>query len=180
MAVDPCRLLKPAAGQELHHPCIHPSIPQLQAPLNGQARPQSMPAASLSLDGEPLKGLVRIHDIPAQRGFGEEAPSDEDEDAPAGSAGSRLSDQLRSYYSKHLDPTKYRMSRIWERCRQSKRRRTHSIKSLRRALKRRSARSRAWAIPASPTLKPKVSTRLKAIDGLNHSSAVTFVVDDAS
>ena len=39
-------------------------------------------------------------------GFGEEPPSHDDEDAPAAAAGSRLSDQLKSYYAKHLDPTK--------------------------------------------------------------------------
>jgi hypothetical protein len=47
-----------------------------------------------------------VHDIPAQRGFGEEPTGQDDEDGPAAAVGSRLSDQLRSYYAKHLDPAK--------------------------------------------------------------------------
>jgi len=53
-----------------------------------------------------MGGLIRVHDIPAQRGFGEERSGQEDEDASATAGGSRLSEQLRSYYAKHLDPAK--------------------------------------------------------------------------
>jgi predicted ATP-dependent endonuclease of OLD family len=150
---------------------------QLHAPLNGRARPQSLPTVSLSLEGEPLKGLVRIHDIPAQRGFGEETPRDDDEDAPAGSPGSRLSDQLRSYYSKHLDPTKGPDIRDLGAL--------QAIEAAQDAFDQKLTESFAAAFsevegmgyPGVTDPKPKVSTRLKAIDGLNHSSAVTFVLD---
>ncbi len=150
---------------------------QIQQPLNGSARPQLLPVASLSLEGEPLNGLVRIHEIPAQRGFGEEAARDDDHDSPIGSPSSRLSDQLRSYYSKHLDPSK-----------------TPDVKDL-GALQAIEAAQDAFdqkltesfevafnevegvGYPGATDPKPRVSTRLKAIDGLNHSTAVTFVVD---
>ncbi len=151
---------------------------QLRAPLNGQARPQSLPAASLSLEGEPLKGLVRIHDIPAQRGFGEgEAPNSDDEDAPAGAPGSRLSDQLRSYYSKHLDPTKGPDVKDLGALQAIEAAQDAFDQKLTESFQVAFSEVESMGYPGVTDPKPKVSTRLKAIDGLNHSAAVTFVVD---
>jgi hypothetical protein len=63
---------------------------KLAAPANSQARPQALPPASLPIDGDPLSGLIRVHDIPAQRGFGEEPSGQDDDDAPVAVARSRL------------------------------------------------------------------------------------------
>ena len=153
---------------------------QINAPLNGQARPQSLPAASLSLEGEPLKGLLRIHDIPAQRGFGEESPRDEDEEAPAGSPGSRLSDQLRSYYSKHLDPTKGPNAKDLGALQVIEAAQDAFDQKLTESFEPAFREVEGMGYPGVTDPKPKVSTRLKAIDGLNHPSAVTFVVDATS
>ncbi|BBK29665.1 hypothetical protein STHU_02990 [Allostella humosa] len=152
---------------------------QLRSPLNGQARPQLLPAASLSLEGEPFKGLVRIHDIPAQRGFGEEAPRDEDEDAPAGAPGSRLSSQLRSYYSKHLDPSKGPDVKDLGALQAIEAAQDAFDLKLTESFEAAFSEVEGMGYPGVTDPKPKVSTRLKAIDGLNHSSAVTFVVDVA-
>lgn len=148
-------------------------------PVSGQAALQDLPLNCLPYEGEPLKGLIRIHDIPAQRGFGEEAPGEEDDDAPAGSPGSKLSDQLRSYYSKHLDPAKGPDANDLGAL--------QAIEAAQDAFDQKLTESFAAAFseveemgyPGVTDPKPKVSTRLKAIDGLNHSSAVTFVVDVA-
>lgn len=150
---------------------------KLAAPLKSQAQPQTLTAASLPIEGDPLKGLVRVHDIPAQRGFGEEAVKEEDDDVPAGSPGSRLSDQLRSYYSKHLDPTKGPDPKDLGAL--------QAIEAAQDAFDQRLTESFAAAFkevesmgyPGVTDPRPKVSTRLKAIDGLNHAAAVTFVVD---
>lgn len=150
---------------------------KLQTPLNGQARPQLLPAASLCLEGQPLNGLVCIHDIPAQRGFGEEAPSDGDEDAPAGSQGSRLSDQLRSYYSKHLDPTKGPDTNDLGALQAIEAAQDAFDQKLTESFEAAFSEVEGMGYPGVTDPKPKVSTRLKAIDGLNHPSAVTFVVD---
>lgn len=136
-----------------------------------------MPAASIALDGEPLSGLIKVHDIPAQRGFGEEAVRDDDDEAPAGSPGSRLSDQLRSYYSKHLDPTKGPDAKDLGAL--------QAIEAAQDAFDQRLTESfeaaflevEGMGYPGVTDPRPRVSTRLKAIDGLNHASAVTFLVD---
>ena len=42
----------------------------LVPPKDGVARPQSLPSESEPIDGDPFKGLIRIDEISAQRGFG--------------------------------------------------------------------------------------------------------------
>jgi predicted ATP-dependent endonuclease of OLD family len=75
------------------------------APEKSQARPQALGDDALPIEGDVLSGLIRVNEIPAQRGFGEAQPSDRDEDVPVRMGSTRLSDQLRAYYAKHLDPT---------------------------------------------------------------------------
>ena len=153
---------------------------KLAVPVRSQAQPQALTAASLPIEGDPLKGLVRVHDIPAQRGFGEESAKEDDEETPAGSPGSRLSDQLRSYYAKHLDPTKGPDPKDLGAL--------QAIEAAQDAFDQRLTESFMAAFreveemgyPGVTDPRPKVSTRLKAIDGLNHAAAVTFVVDVTS
>jgi len=150
---------------------------RLAEPQNSQAKPQALPNSSLPIEGDPLRGLIRVHDIPAQRGFGEESSKDDDDDAPAGAPGTRLSEQLRSYYSKHLDPTKGPDVKDLGAL--------QAIEAAQDAFDQRLTESFAAAFeevegmgyPGVTDPRPKVSTRLKAIDGLNHSASVTFVVD---
>ncbi|MGY8684739.1 AAA family ATPase [Bradyrhizobium sp. UFLA05-153] len=153
---------------------------QLKPPVKSQAQLQPLTASSLPIDGDPLKGLVRVHDIPAQRGFGEEIAKDDDEGASSGPAGSRLSDQLRSYYSKHLDPAKGPDAKDLGAL--------EAIEAAQDAFDQRLTESFAEAFqevedmgyPGVSDPRPKVSPRLKAIDGLNHAAAVTFMVDVTS
>ena len=73
---------------------------QCQDPVQGIARPQSLPPASDPLDRDPFNGLIKIDVITAQRGFSD--PKTEDESS---SGFARLSTQLRRYFSKHLNPS---------------------------------------------------------------------------
>jgi predicted ATP-dependent endonuclease of OLD family len=78
-----------------------------QSPIGGVARPQDLPGLSEPLEGDPFKGLIKIDEIGAQRGFGESKGNLnklEDNDSARASGSRRLSDQLRAYYEKHLDP----------------------------------------------------------------------------
>jgi len=83
--------------------CLDPE--QLSEPLNSIARPQNLPLNSLPIEGDPLAGLIRVNEINAQRGFGDSQSTDPEDDAGAPSGSHRLSDQLRAYYKKHLDPS---------------------------------------------------------------------------
>jgi predicted ATP-dependent endonuclease of OLD family len=150
---------------------------KLAAPENSQARPQVLPPASLPVEGDPLNGLIRVHDIPAQRGFGEEQSGQDDEDVPAAAAGSRLSDQLRSYYAKHLDPTKGADPKDLGALQAIEAAQDAFDKRLTESFKDAFAEVEGMGYPGVTDPRPRVSTRLKAIDGLNHSAAISFEVD---
>ncbi|GAA0571280.1 ATP-dependent endonuclease [Caenispirillum bisanense] len=149
---------------------------RLALPAKSQARPQMLPATSLPIDGDPLSSLIRVHDIPAQRGFGEEQPA-QDEDAPVAAAGGRLSDQLRSYYAKHLDPTKGPDPKDLGALQAIEAAQDAFDKRLTESFKAAFTEVEGMGYPGVTDPRPRVSTRLKAIDGLNHSAAISFEVD---
>lgn len=146
-------------------------------PEESQARPQALPDDALPIEGNPLEGLIRVNDIPAQRGFGEAPSSDGDNRASFRFGSSRLSDQLRTYYAKHLDPT--------NRPDPSDIGALQSIEAAQDAFDARLAESfraafsevEGMGYPGVTDPRPRISTRLKAIDGLNHSAAVSFEID---
>ncbi|VFR21258.1 pathogenesis related protein [plant metagenome] len=150
---------------------------KLLEPSKSQAQPQVLPPTSLPIGSDVLAGLIRVHDIPAQRGFGEEQPSQEDEDAPAAAAGSRLSDQLKSYYGKHLDPTKGPDPKDLGALQAIEAAQDAFDKRLTESFKAAFTEVEGMGYPGVTDPRPRVSTRLKAIDGLNHSAAITFEVD---
>ncbi|OQW61815.1 MAG: ATP-dependent endonuclease [Nitrospira sp. ST-bin4] len=150
---------------------------KLAAPDKSQARPQALPAASRQIEGDPLNGLIRVHDIPAQRGFGEEQSGQEDDDASASAAGSRLSDQLRSYYSKHLDPTKGPDPKDLGALQAIEAAQDAFDERLTESFKDAFTEVEGMGYPGVTDPRPRVSTRLKAIDGLSHSAAISFEVD---
>src|SRR5450756_259956 len=79
-----------------------------EEPEHGIAKPQVLPADALPLDDDPFKGLITVNEISAQRGFGHETEAVLDDDDGGGistkSGTRKLSDQLRRYYKRHLDP----------------------------------------------------------------------------
>lgn len=150
---------------------------KLVEPSKSQAQPQVLPPSSLPVGSDVLAGLIRVHDIPAQRGFGEEQPGQEDEDAPATAAGSRLSDQLKSYYAKHLDPTKGPEPKDLGALQAIEAAQDAFDKRLTDSFKAAFTEVEGMGYPGVTDPRPRVSTRLKAIDGLNHSAAITFEID---
>ena len=63
--------------------------------------PQTTPFEMECFMDNPLKGIIKVDMIDAQRGFADPDSSDSNEQAKR-----QLSDQMRSYYDKHLDPEK--------------------------------------------------------------------------
>ncbi len=63
--------------------------------------PQSTPFELECFTDNPLKGIIRIDMIDAQRGFSDPGSADDSEKNKK-----QLSSQMRSYYDKHLDPEK--------------------------------------------------------------------------
>ena len=150
---------------------------QLVAPAKSQARPQVLPSGSRLIDGDPLSGLIRVHDIPAQRGFGEERQAAEDDDAPMSASGSQLTKQIMSYYAKHLDPTKGPDPKDLGALQAIEAAQDAFDKRLTESFKAAFTEVEGMGYPGVTDPRPRVSTRLKAIDGLNHDAAISFEVD---
>ena len=153
----------------------------LASPEKLRALPQLLPASALPIDGDPLNGLVKVHDIPAQRGFGE-IPSGVEEagELQTSAGGARLSEQLRSYYAKHLDPAKGPDPMDLEALQAIEAAEDAFDLKLTESFSECFTEVAGLGYPGVSDPRPRVSTRLRAIDGLNHSAAVNFEVDVVS
>lgn len=148
-------------------------------PAHGVAKPQTISPDAEPIDGNPFKGLIRIDEISAQRGFGqaEGGRSSEDEFAAAGASSTRkMSDQLRRYWNSHLDP--------YENPDAEDLRALKAIEGAQKAFDDRLREGFAPALKEVETLgypgvtdpRLSISTRLKPVDGLNHEAAVQYMI----
>ncbi|VVN91640.1 AAA family ATPase [Pseudomonas fluorescens] len=150
---------------------------QLKAPdpATRKANQQPLAATATPLERNPLTDLIRVHEINAQRGFGDSA----DEGVLEGGHGSgrKLSEQLRAYYSRHLDPGDSPDISDLEALR--------AIEAAQTAFDTRLSTSFAPALkevaglgyPNNSDPSIRVSTRLAPTDGMNHEAAVLFELD---
>lgn len=155
---------------------------KLTDPSHGTAAPQIVAADAESIKGNPFSGLIRIDEISAQRGFGQESRDKEhdEEGAPSASSNTRkLADQLRRYWSKHLDPYEHPDTDD-----------LLALRAIEGAQKAFDERLKAGFAPALQEVEKlgypgvtdprlKISTRLKPVDGLNHETAVQYIVQFA-
>jgi predicted ATP-dependent endonuclease of OLD family len=144
-------------------------------PEHGLAKPQVL-NGSEPIDGDPFRGLIRIDEISAQRGFGL-ADDDNSEESTATTSGSRkLSVQLRQYYARHLDPYEnpdaqdlLALKAIEEAQQAFNLRLSDGFKSPLNEMHK-------LGYPGVTDPKLRISTRLRPVEGLNHDAAVQFVV----
>ncbi len=144
-------------------------------PEHGIARPQAL-NGSEPIDGDPLRGLIRIDEISAQRGFGAVGEDNDDQAAVTISGSRKLSGQLRQYYIRHLDPYEnpdaqdlLALKAIEEAQKAFNLRLSDGFKSPLKEMHR-------LGYPGVTDPKLNISTRLRPVDGLNHDAAVQFVV----
>lgn len=147
-------------------------------PEHSIAKPQALASDAAPLDDDPFTGLIRIDEISAQRGFGQETESSSDDGNHLSSSSStrKLSDQLRRYYNRHLDPYENpdtkdikALQAIEEAQRAFDLRLhegfEHSLKELEQL-----------GYPGITDPKLNISTRLRPVEGLNHEAAVRYVI----
>ncbi|AYZ62266.1 ATP-dependent endonuclease [Burkholderia multivorans] len=144
-------------------------------PEYGVAKPQAL-NGSEPIDGDPFRGLIRIDEISAQRGFGVAGENNDDEAAVTISGSRKLSTQLRQYYTRHLDPYEnpdaqdlLALKAIEEAQRAFNLRLSDGFKSPLREMHK-------LGYPGVTDPKLNISTRLRPVEGLNHDAAVQFVV----
>jgi predicted ATP-dependent endonuclease of OLD family len=148
-------------------------------PQVGIAKPQLLVADAEPLEGNPLAGLIRVNEIDAQRGFGHaDDESGEGDDGSSSNRGrtGRLSEQLKRYYNAHLDPFELPDPKDL--------RALQAIEVAQKAFDGRLKEGFSDAIKEMETLgypgvtdpHIEIATRIHPIDGLNHLSAVQYVV----
>jgi predicted ATP-dependent endonuclease of OLD family len=146
-------------------------------PQHGRAQPQALNGGD-PIDGDPFKGLIRIDEISAQRGFGhagEEIALD-GEATPSGSVSRKLSSQLRQYYTRHLDPYENPDAQDLLALRAIEEAQKAFNHRLNDGFKNPIDEMETLGYPGVTDPKLNISTRLRPVEGLNHDAAVQFVV----
>lgn len=152
---------------------------KIEPPNNSQAQIQELSAQATPIGRDPLAGLIRVDEISAQRGLGESSLLKAD-DADPDRAGSLLSEQLRSYYAKHLDPTKQPLPEDLEALLALELAQEAFDDRLKESFEAAFVEVEGMGYPGVTDPRPRVTTKLKPLDGLNHKAAVTFEVDVVS
>ncbi len=144
-------------------------------PEHGLAKPQTLNGGD-PIVGDPFRGLIRVDEISAQRGFGVEGEGSGEDAALAVSGSRKLSVQLRQYYSRHLDPYEspdaqdlLALKAIEEAQQAFNLRLSDGFKSPLKEMHK-------LGYPGVTDPKLSISTRLRPVEGLNHDAAVQFVV----
>jgi predicted ATP-dependent endonuclease of OLD family len=148
-------------------------------PENGVARPQPSPAGSEPIEGNPLKGLIRVDKIDANRGFSNLNTKNYNENADGEISYNdkgKLSEQLRSYYKKHIDPTNMPDPSdidALEAIHQAQKQFNEKLKS---GFQSKFEELEDLGYPGVTNPKLDISTIIKPVDGLNHPSALKYRV----
>jgi predicted ATP-dependent endonuclease of OLD family len=152
---------------------------KLKLPTNGIASPQALPVGSEPIAGDPLKKIIRIDEISAQRGFGFVTASgrvDEPNDEPRSRGGKKLSMQLRNYYTQHLDPFDQPEPKDLEALQALHQAQAAFGKRLESCFSTALKELEDIGYPGVTDPKLTITTSIKPIDGLNHDSAVQYEV----
>lgn len=152
---------------------------KLIEPDHSEAKPQALPDDPVPIGSEPFKGLIRIDEIGAQRGFGQvDGLRDFDDDgALSGSTATRrMSDQLRRYWSRHLDPFENPDPQDIEALRAIEKAQQAFDARLKDGFSPAIQEVESMGYPGVTDPRLKISTRLKPVDGLNHDAAVQYVI----
>lgn len=151
----------------------------LVAPVHGLAKPQALPAGSEPIVGDPLKDIVQIDEISAQRGFGQATGSSQPDDGgqERSARGTRLlSTQLRRYYTHHLDPFDQPEPKDMEALQALFEAQTAFSERLKTSFAEPLKELEDIGYPGVSDPRLTITTNLKPVDGLNHPSAVQYEV----
>lgn len=144
---------------------------KLELSDNGIAKPQRIDSKQTLLDGIPLKDLIRIDEINAQRGFGSPSAADKEN--------SKLNTQLRDYYSKHLNPIESPELSDIEALQAIRDAQDTFDERLKNCFSQAIKEVEGLNYPGVTDPKLKISTKIEPIDGLNHDSAVQYELTNA-
>jgi predicted ATP-dependent endonuclease of OLD family len=151
-----------------------------EEPESGTAKLQELAPDSIALDDDPFRGLIKINEISAQRGFGNEneIASEDDESSKISSKGGsrKLSQQLRRYYNRHLDPYENPDTKDIKALQAIEEAQKAFDTRLNEGFERALKELEQLGYPGVTDPKLNISTRLRPIEGLDHQAAVRYVI----
>ncbi len=127
---------------------------------------------SAALDGDVLKGLIKIDIINAQRGF-----SDANSDTAENNSSRNLSSQLRAYYDKHLNPTLEPTEKDINALESINNAQDDFDRNLKESFKTSLSELEGLNYPGFGNPQIQLSTKVSTADGLQHDSAVKYYLD---
>ena len=133
--------------------------------------PQSTPYGMECFNDNPLKGIIRIDMIDAQRGFSDPDSSDDSERARK-----QLSTQMRSYYDKHLDPEKLPTPKDLEILEVTEQARGVFDKNLADKFAPAISELEGLGYPGVTDPKITITTKVSTSETLKHDSAVQYAL----
>jgi predicted ATP-dependent endonuclease of OLD family len=148
-------------------------------PKNGVAQSQELPDDAEPLDGNPFKGLIRIDEVHAHRGFSDYSGSGGDGDVfdqDEKSQKQLLTAQLREYYGKHLDPLTAPEPSDIRALRAIHEAETAFDERLKDCFKTPLCELEELGYPGVTNPRLTISTSLRPVEGLKHHSAVQYDV----
>ncbi|PZU14648.1 MAG: ATP-dependent endonuclease, partial [Chryseobacterium sp.] len=126
---------------------------------------------NIPLDGDVLKGLIKIDIINAQRGFS-------DANSETVESNSRnLSSQLRAYYDKHLNPTLEPTEKDIDALESINNAQDDFDKNLKESFKTSLSELEGLNYPGFGNPQIQLSTKVSTADSLQHDSAVKYYLD---
>ena len=144
--------------------------------INGTMPIQKTDYNSEFIDGNPLTGLIKINTIDAQRGFSDPESNENGANSTTGD----LSNQLRKYYDKHLDPQK--MPSVDDiKTLEAMESATQTFnENLEVKFKSSIGELEALGYPGFNNPKISIKTKVNASESLKHDSAVQYALTENS
>ena len=133
--------------------------------------PQATPFELECFTDNPLKGIIRVDMIDAQRGFSDPDTADEGERVR-----NKLSAQMRSYYDKHLDPEKMPSPEDLKFLEATENARSVFDENLAEKFKPAIRELESLGYPGVTDPKITITTKVSASDTLKHDSAVQYAL----
>ena len=134
---------------------------------------QKMLDNNIAIDGDALKGLIKIDIINAQRGF-----SDANSETVESNNSRILSSQLRAYYDKHLNPTLDPNEKDIDALESINKAQDDFDKNLKESFKSSLSELEGLNYPGFGNPQIQLSTKVSTADGLQHDSAVKYYLDE--
>lgn len=133
---------------------------------------QELAENNIPIDGDVLKGLIKIDIINAQRGF-----SDANSETADSNSTRNLSSQLRTYYDKHLNPTLEPTEKDIDALESINKAQDDFDKNLKESFKASLSELEGLNYPGFGNPQIQLSTKVSTSDGLQHDSAVKYLID---